>query len=1061
MANYNTLKSAVADVVKTNGNNEITGQLLQQTLFAIINSLGADYQFAGVAMTSTNPGTPDQNVFYITGESGIFPNFNNISVDEDTVAILKYNGAWTKEETNAFAKGGADIFANEIGTNTLARLIDGGATQFEQGEITNSGGNTQNKAFIRFAQAIKTPKLLAVPDGYVITSVFYYSSWTDAQTFTFSQRVAVNARNASLDTTKPYVRIVVRRDDSARMTVAEFLVALYAESYRLFELLPLELQRSYNYDTNDGTAVESANASISQIIPYVANPYTNIPSAGFTYNALYWSNGVYLGYSTNSYDGPTTWISADHSLPITHIAFGLYGIPTDALYYRHPNPEIIANGEQTLAKAKESIKEADFNRVVTYGSVYNDQNGVIIALANYSRTDKFPFLQNAKTNAMDFPVGSCETLYWSNGTYLGYTQNMPYQDTPAVWIAADHSLPVTHVAFCWNSLEIANVYYIVDSGVFVDSAFVNNKVAQLKTYSDEQDNLIRSSLAGTQEDVTALQGALGEVVGDVEQIQQDVETINDALDDLTGELPPGAVTGNNVWTGTNQFAQPITGVGATAENQLTTLSQLHNASTANRFVDAKDFGFLPTNDASTNTTALNNAVQNGNKTVVVSQPGTYKVNNTIVLYDNTTLVFGNGVTIQKDAAYQNMFRNAGATTRSYNRNICIFGLVLSINNKGMANDVDGAIFGLRGELGFLCTENVRIRDFRCEDLYTGAYAIQFNQSSNFVIEDFVIRGQKDGVHISSVDNFVIRNGVFETKDDALALNACDWVSSNCVDGDIRDGLVESVVDVAPSFAQDGYSCRLLTGAWKNWQSGMSIHRGDTVVSNNKIYRAYTENPTNDIYTSGTQPTIATFTGKQQDTGGFYWKLMRDDAVYYSANIENVVFRNCRFEANRAGFVEEVDTNNSYNRSLYPGLQYSDYPRVNIAVEDYSFANNNYEPFSTSGNTHTYLRLCGLCGTGATIKFDAPVDASLTKRMDARNVDFRKFAGLSANVRTGADTELHLNDCVKASAITLSSAGRVIGNCNLSALPTGPAQGDFVIHNHTPKIYNGSSWVSLI
>lgn len=94
MANYATLKAAIQQVVKTNGNNEITGALLQQTLLAMINSLGGYYQFAGIATPSTNPGTPDQNVFYIAG-AGTYPNFNNAVVLEGYIGVFKYNGSWT------------------------------------------------------------------------------------------------------------------------------------------------------------------------------------------------------------------------------------------------------------------------------------------------------------------------------------------------------------------------------------------------------------------------------------------------------------------------------------------------------------------------------------------------------------------------------------------------------------------------------------------------------------------------------------------------------------------------------------------------------------------------------------------------------------------------------------------------------------------------------------------------------------------------------------------------------------------------------------------------------
>ena len=93
MANYATLKAAIQQVVKTNGNNEITGALLQQSLLAMINSLGAGYQFSGVAMPATNPGTPDQNVFYFAYIAGTYTNFGAINVPG--FSILKYNGSWS------------------------------------------------------------------------------------------------------------------------------------------------------------------------------------------------------------------------------------------------------------------------------------------------------------------------------------------------------------------------------------------------------------------------------------------------------------------------------------------------------------------------------------------------------------------------------------------------------------------------------------------------------------------------------------------------------------------------------------------------------------------------------------------------------------------------------------------------------------------------------------------------------------------------------------------------------------------------------------------------------
>lgn len=99
MANWTILKAAIASVIKTNGNQEITGQALQNVLNNIINNLGANATFANIATPSTNPGTPDGPVFYLATQSGTYSNFGGAIV-ENEAAILLYNGStWVKKAT--------------------------------------------------------------------------------------------------------------------------------------------------------------------------------------------------------------------------------------------------------------------------------------------------------------------------------------------------------------------------------------------------------------------------------------------------------------------------------------------------------------------------------------------------------------------------------------------------------------------------------------------------------------------------------------------------------------------------------------------------------------------------------------------------------------------------------------------------------------------------------------------------------------------------------------------------------------------------------------------------
>lgn len=101
MSEYSSLKATINANVKTNGNQEITGAITNSVLNAMVDSLGAGYQFIGVA-TPTNPGTaqtPDYKCFYIATTPGTYANLGGLVVADGEVALLKYDTSWTKEVT--------------------------------------------------------------------------------------------------------------------------------------------------------------------------------------------------------------------------------------------------------------------------------------------------------------------------------------------------------------------------------------------------------------------------------------------------------------------------------------------------------------------------------------------------------------------------------------------------------------------------------------------------------------------------------------------------------------------------------------------------------------------------------------------------------------------------------------------------------------------------------------------------------------------------------------------------------------------------------------------------
>ena len=135
MANWNTLKAAVADAISTNGNQEITGQILQNVLNSIITNVGENATFVGVATPETNPGTPDGPVFYLTATAGTYPNFNGIEVqDGEAVILLWDNNAWSKKVTG-FA---TQEKLSQLGSKLLYTDIDSSKVSFTVRQFVDS-----------------------------------------------------------------------------------------------------------------------------------------------------------------------------------------------------------------------------------------------------------------------------------------------------------------------------------------------------------------------------------------------------------------------------------------------------------------------------------------------------------------------------------------------------------------------------------------------------------------------------------------------------------------------------------------------------------------------------------------------------------------------------------------------------------------------------------------------------------------------------------------------------------------------------------------------------------
>lgn len=115
MADYAKLKDAITKVIKTNGNQEITGQILQNTLLSIVNVIGEERTFAGVATPDTNPGNPDQNVIWTATQKGTYTGFGNYVHDGVGIAFFgNTSSGWQAVKMNVV---GVDSDGNPIDPN--------------------------------------------------------------------------------------------------------------------------------------------------------------------------------------------------------------------------------------------------------------------------------------------------------------------------------------------------------------------------------------------------------------------------------------------------------------------------------------------------------------------------------------------------------------------------------------------------------------------------------------------------------------------------------------------------------------------------------------------------------------------------------------------------------------------------------------------------------------------------------------------------------------------------------------------------------------------------------
>lgn len=170
MGNYEELKKAISALIKENGNQEITGNLMQYVLNSIVSIVGKNATFAGIANTETNPGTPDQNVFYLAYNSGVYLNFNAVNLNSEVALFVNKNGTWKKQSTGLAVKETTDALQLEL--NQLNEKLDNQINEIEiaKDEAIENIQVKEDEAINNFNSQRVTPEMLSESTIQLINS---------------------------------------------------------------------------------------------------------------------------------------------------------------------------------------------------------------------------------------------------------------------------------------------------------------------------------------------------------------------------------------------------------------------------------------------------------------------------------------------------------------------------------------------------------------------------------------------------------------------------------------------------------------------------------------------------------------------------------------------------------------------------------------------------------------------------------------------------------------------------------------------------------------------------
>lgn len=165
MANFESLKNSIVTLINANGENLITGDILQGVLLSMVQTLGEYPTFGGEATINTNPNNIENNVFYVAQTPGEYT-FFGLSLAVGQVGFFyqdKETRVWRRIVLNTASGTGAELmfyvtYENLLQIVSQSALVPGAFYRITD-YVTTVNLPTNDKQYDVIVQAITESKL--------------------------------------------------------------------------------------------------------------------------------------------------------------------------------------------------------------------------------------------------------------------------------------------------------------------------------------------------------------------------------------------------------------------------------------------------------------------------------------------------------------------------------------------------------------------------------------------------------------------------------------------------------------------------------------------------------------------------------------------------------------------------------------------------------------------------------------------------------------------------------------------------------------------------------------